>query len=123
MFGTSSTRATADDIAEIGRRMRSIEQRFERMAVGRAGGVSAGMSQAADRIGDVITAALSEIAERFRGGARSVGGEASRFGQEAAKFGNVALRRLSTEVEHRPLILLAVAAGLGFLVGVAGRRG
>jgi hypothetical protein len=38
--------------------------------------------------------------------------------QEAAKLGNDALRRLSNEVEHRPLVTLAVAVGVGILVGI-----
>jgi hypothetical protein len=122
MFGRSSAAATADDIAEIGRRMQAIERRLERMAVGRARGISAGMAQASDRATELIATALGEIAERFRGGARSVGDEASRFGQEAAKVGNVALRKLTAEVEHRPLMLLGLAVGLGILVGVVGRR-
>jgi ElaB/YqjD/DUF883 family membrane-anchored ribosome-binding protein len=40
---------------------------------------------------------------------------------EAAKLGNDALRRLSNEVEHRPLVTLAVAIGVGILVGLASR--
>jgi hypothetical protein len=40
---------------------------------------------------------------------------------EAAKLGNDALRRLSNEVEHRPLITLAIAVGVGILVGLASR--
>jgi hypothetical protein len=65
---------------------------------------------------------LSSIADRFRGRADSLGDEAMRFGSEAAKLGNVALRRLSKEVEHRPLVTLAVAIGVGLLVGVASHR-
>jgi ElaB/YqjD/DUF883 family membrane-anchored ribosome-binding protein len=45
-----------------------------------------------------------------------------RFGNDAAGFGNDALNRLSTEVEHRPLMTLAVAVGVGILIGIAGRR-
>ena len=41
------------------------------------------------------------------------------MGNEAAKLGNDALRRLSSEVEHRPLVTLAVAVGVGMLIGVA----
>jgi hypothetical protein len=123
MFGTSNRRATASDIAEIGRRMQSIERRLQSMARGRAQRVSTGMSDATDRVGDMVATALSDISDRFRGGARSVGDEATRFGQEAAKFGNNALRRLTDEVEHRPLMLLAVAVGVGFLVGMAGMAG
>ena len=79
--------------------------------------------QATDRVGEIIATALGDAADRFRGGARSVGDEAARFGQEAARVGNDALRRISEEVEHRPLFMLAIAAGVGFLVGLAGRRG
>ena len=54
---------------------------------------------------------LSSIADRFRGGADSMS-------DEAAKLGNDALRRLSNEVEHRPLVTLAVAVGVGIVVGI-----
>ena len=48
--------------------------------------------------------------------------EAAKIGSGAAKFGNDALRRLSKEVEHRPLVTLAVAVSVGILVGLAIRR-
>ena len=35
---------------------------------------------------------------------------------------NEALRRVEEEVEQRPLLTLAIAAGIGFLAGMAGRR-
>ena len=66
------------------------------------------------------------MVDRFRGGARSRG-EAARFGQDAARFGHEAtklggdaLRRVSTEVERRPLMMIAVAVGVGLLIGWAG---
>jgi ElaB/YqjD/DUF883 family membrane-anchored ribosome-binding protein len=62
------------------------------------------------------------MADRFRGKAGSVSDQAGRMGNEAAKLGNDALRRLSREVEHRPLVTLAVAVGVGILIGVASRR-
>jgi len=43
-------------------------------------------------------------------------------GSEAMRMSNTAVRRLSDEVAHRPLMLLAVAAGIGLLAGFAGRR-
>ena len=46
---------------------------------------------------------LSGVVERFRGGANSMGDEASKFGSEAAKLGNDAMSRLSKEVAHRRL--------------------
>ena len=48
--------------------------------------------------------------------------EAVKLGNEAAKLGNDALRRLSREVEHRPLVTLAVAVGVGILVGLISQR-
>ena len=71
-----------------------------------------------------MSARSSDLVDRFRGGARSVGGEAARFGQDAARFGHEAtklggdaLRRVSTEVERRPLVMVAVAVGVGLLIG------
>ena len=114
----SHMRASAADIADIERRMQSLEQRFQRVA----GRTSASVAQAADQVGDAFIPALAEVIDRFRGGARSVGDEATRVGHEAARLGNNALRRLSDEVEHRPLMILAVAAGIGFLAGLSQRR-
>ena len=65
-----------------------------------------------------VAAVLSSIADRFRGGANSLGDEAAKIGSEAAKLGNDALHRLSKEVEHRTLVTLAVAVGVGILVGI-----
>ena len=72
---------------------------------------------------------MSGVAERFRGGASSFGdeaakirSEATKFGNEAAKLGNDAMRRLANEVEHRPLVTLAVAIGVGVLIGLASQR-
>jgi ElaB/YqjD/DUF883 family membrane-anchored ribosome-binding protein len=78
--------------------------------------------QTADHVGETIASVLSGIADRFRGGANSMSDEAAKFGSEAAKIGNHALRRLSKEVEHRPIVTLAVAVGVGILVGLAHRR-
>jgi ElaB/YqjD/DUF883 family membrane-anchored ribosome-binding protein len=122
------SRAIAADMAEMERRLRSLEKRLERTG----GSVSAGASQAVDRASEVIVgaaSALSDIAERFRGGARSVSGEAAKFGNEAmkfgngaARFGNDALHRIADEVERRPLTAIAVVAGIGILLGLSGRR-
>jgi ElaB/YqjD/DUF883 family membrane-anchored ribosome-binding protein len=49
-------------------------------------------------------------------------GEAARLSGEAAKIGTDTLRRLSHEVEHRPLATIAVAVGVGILVGLLMNR-
>jgi ElaB/YqjD/DUF883 family membrane-anchored ribosome-binding protein len=101
-------------------RLRSLENQLER--VGRTAGrrTSAGMSAAGDHVGDAIASAVTEIVDRFRSGRRLAGDEAARFGSEAAKVGNDALRRMASEIEHRPLVTLAVAVGVGLLIGMAG---
>jgi ElaB/YqjD/DUF883 family membrane-anchored ribosome-binding protein len=117
-----SSRERMSDFADMERRLLALEKRLGRTASRASSNISSGVSQATDRVGELIAAALNEAGSRFRGGARGVGAEASHLGQEAARLGNDALRRLSNEVEQRPLVMLAVAAGLGFLVGIAGRR-
>jgi ElaB/YqjD/DUF883 family membrane-anchored ribosome-binding protein len=37
-------------------------------------------------------------------------------------MGGDALRRIEDEIGHRPLLTLAIAAGIGFLAGMANRR-
>jgi hypothetical protein len=122
MFTRNSTmRMLATNVAQMDRRMRSLEHDTRRYA-GRA---SATAAHATEQVGDVVDAAvsaLSDVVSRFRGNARSMGGEAARFGNEAARLGNSAVQRLTTEVEHRPLTILAVVGGLCFLIGLAGRR-
>ncbi len=69
---------------EIERRLRSLERRLER-----AGSRASAMAAApADQVGETVASVLSSIVERFRGGASSMGDEASKFGSEAAKLGN-----------------------------------
>jgi ElaB/YqjD/DUF883 family membrane-anchored ribosome-binding protein len=113
------------DLSVIEGRLRAIETdlaRYGRKAGRRA---SSGMAAAGGQISDALTPILSEIADRFRDSGRYAGDEAARFGNEAVKIGtrmgNQALSRMSEEVERRPLVTLAVAIGVGVLIGMAGR--
>lgn len=111
MLGQSGySRTMLPNVREIERRLRSVEQQLERVG----DGTSASTTEVVERVGAAIAPVLSSIADRFRGGAHSMS-------DEAANLGNDALRRLSNEVEHRPLITLAVAVGVGILVGLASR--
>jgi ElaB/YqjD/DUF883 family membrane-anchored ribosome-binding protein len=108
-------RMTPPNAADITRRIAAIEDRLKRagkrVAVGEA-----------DRVGEAVAAVLGGIAERFRSGAGSIGEETANLGNEAVKLGNDAWRRVAREVEHRPLVTLAIAVGVGILVGLAGSR-
>ena len=52
--------------------------------------------------------------------------EAAGLGNEAvktgARIGNDALERIATQARYRPLATLAVAIGVGILIGIAVRR-
>jgi hypothetical protein len=113
------------DFAAIERRLRSLEQRLDRLnqvTTKAAANGATGLMQVGDRLADAVTAALADAADRLRGGARSVSDEAAKVGHEAARIGGDAVQRISREVSQRPLIVLGVAVGLGILVGLAGRR-
>jgi hypothetical protein len=114
----------ASNVSAIEGRVRALEKELER--IGRAAGrrTSTGMSAAGDHVGDAIASAVTEIVDRFRNGRRLAGEEAARLGDQAAKYGakigHDALHRMTSEVEHRPLLILAVAVGVGILIGMAG---
>jgi ElaB/YqjD/DUF883 family membrane-anchored ribosome-binding protein len=117
----------ANDMIDIERRLEAMERRLDRLgstATRAASDFSSAVVQSTDRISDVLVAALAEVMDRFRGGARSVGSEAARFGHEASRLSQGAVRRISNEVEQRPMVVLAVAVGIGFLAAalIARRR-
>jgi ElaB/YqjD/DUF883 family membrane-anchored ribosome-binding protein len=111
MLGQSGySRAMLPNVRDIERRLRSLEQQLERVGDRTSGSTA----EIAERVEAAIAPVLSSIADQFRGGAHSMG-------NEAAKLGNDVLRRLSNEIENRPLVTLAVAVGVGILVGLASR--
>ena len=106
-----SSSAIAANLREIDGRLRALEGRLHRI-----GSItSTNAARAADGIGEAVASALSGMAARMRENATSVG-------NDAARFGNDAMRRLSDEVESRPLSMLAVAAGVGLLIGLSIHR-
>jgi ElaB/YqjD/DUF883 family membrane-anchored ribosome-binding protein len=115
MARSKNSRSSSDDIAEIEREiarlMGDLENRVGRLRTLTKGGAA----HAASEAGEYVTEALAETAERLRNGAHAMTDEAARFGSEA-------LRKIEDEVEQRPLLTLAIAAGIGFLAGMAGRR-
>jgi hypothetical protein len=112
--------AFADNVTAIQDRLRALETEIGRLGRTASRRTSAGMSAAGTQVSDTIALAVSDVLDRLGSSRRLAGEGAARFGNEAAKFGNDALRRLSSEVEHRPLIVLAVAVGVGLLIGAAG---
>ena len=111
--------AQRERAAELDRMLQDLEHRLTRLS--RA--ASRAAPGAVDRVSDTIATALNDVADRFRGRARAVGGEAAQFSDDALRVGNDVLRKLAHEVEHRPLLTLAVAVGVGALAaGILSRR-
>ena len=105
----------SDDIAsierEIGQLMHDIEARVGRLQAL----AKRSAKDAADNASEFVSDTVSDATDRMRNGASSVSDEAARLSGDAIK-------RIEDEVSHRPLLTLAIAAGIGFLAGMAGRR-
>jgi ElaB/YqjD/DUF883 family membrane-anchored ribosome-binding protein len=109
-------------LSDLDRMLGELEQRLSRLSRV-ASRASASAPDTAGRIGDTIASALAIMAERFRGRASTLGHDVSEFSDDALRAGNAALRKLTRDVDHRPLVLVAVAAGVGLLAaGLLMRR-
>lgn len=110
--------AAADEIAAIEDLMSDLEKRLRRLSSNtqkEAAGAAAG---AADDVGDFV----SETLERIMTSVRGSGAGLENIADEANRLGGQAVKKLTDEIEHRPLLLLGIAAGIGFLAGLANRR-
>jgi ElaB/YqjD/DUF883 family membrane-anchored ribosome-binding protein len=101
----------ADIEREIGQLMHDIEARIGRLnALAKRSA-----KEAADDASEFVSDAVSDAAKRMRHGANTVSDEAARLSGDAIK-------RIEDEIGQRPLLTLAIAASIGFLAGMAGRR-
>jgi len=105
--------------------LRAIEK--ELGAIGKIAGrrASSGVSTAASQIADAVGPILNDLTDRFRRGQRAALDEATSFGTEAvqagARAGKDALARLGDQAKQQPLLTVAVAVGIGILIGFATR--
>jgi hypothetical protein len=113
-------------VAAIAGHLRAIER--ELGAIGKTAGrrASSGVSVAGNQIVEAIWPILNEIGDSFRRGQRVAVDEAANFGSEAvkqgARMGSDALDQIVGHARRRPLITLAVAVGVGALIGAVVRR-
>ena len=106
----SKTASTAEEIAAIQELMSDLEKRLRRLT----GATKREFSGASGDINEFVNDALAGIMHRVRDGASSAT-------DKAAHLGGDAVRKLTDEVEQRPLAMLAIAAGIGFLFGLTRR--
>ena len=110
MTTQSKTASTVDEVAAIQDLMTDLEKRLHRLS----GATKREFSGASGDINEFVNDALAGIMGRVRDGTHTVT-------DKAAHFGSNAFKKISDEVEQRPFAMLAIAAGIGFLFGLARR--
>jgi len=113
-------------ISAIASHLRAIEKELGGIGKSASRRASAGASAAGSQIADAIGPILNEIVDHFGRGQRVAVDRGLSFGNEAinvgARVGNDALERIATQAKNRPMATLAVAIGVGLLIGFAVRR-
>jgi ElaB/YqjD/DUF883 family membrane-anchored ribosome-binding protein len=114
MSNRSKVASTAEEIAAIQELMSDLEKRLHRLG----GATKREFSGASGEINEFVNDALAGIMERVREGANSVSQSVT---DKATDLGGDALKKITDEVEQRPLAMLAIAPGIGFLIGLSRR--
>jgi hypothetical protein len=106
--------------------LRAIEKELRTFGSSSGRRASAEAAAAGDRIAETIGPILNDIVDRFRRGQQVAFDQASTFGNQAvkagAKAGGDAVDHIAGQTKQRPLLMLAVAIGVGILIGAAARR-
>jgi ElaB/YqjD/DUF883 family membrane-anchored ribosome-binding protein len=102
----------APNVASIQRHLSAVEKELGTIGSVAARRGSAAAKAVSAQIGDALTPVLNDLVERFRESGRQAV-------QAGSSYGNSAVRRVSAEVEAQPLITIAVALGVGVLIGAA----
>jgi len=97
---TRAKSAKAKEIAAIEDLMGDLDKRLRRLS----GTARREASGATGDVGEFVSDALERIMTRVHDGASG------------------ATRSVINEVEHRPLVMIGLAAGVGFLVGMSHKR-
>ncbi len=109
------TKAISSEVGDIERRLQVLQNGLEKLRARS----TANARDTADSLGDAVSSALLGWSDRFRQGASSIGDQSAAFGKDAARYGAAALSQISKETEQRPLVAVAVALGVGILIGMA----
>jgi hypothetical protein len=113
-------------VAAIAGHLRAIENELGSLGKSAGRRASSGVSNAGNQIVEAIWPILNEIGDSFRRGQGVAVDQAASFGNEAVKrgtqMGSDALGQIADHARRRPLITLAVAIGVGALIGAVARR-
>ena len=114
MSTRSKDASTAEEITAIQELMSDLEKRLHRLG----GASKREFSGASGEINDFVNDALAGIMQRVREGTRSASHSVS---EKATHIGSDAFKKITDEIEERPLTMLAIATGVGFLFGMSRR--
>jgi ElaB/YqjD/DUF883 family membrane-anchored ribosome-binding protein len=114
MSARSKVASTAEEIAGIQELMSDLEKRLHRLS----GATKREFSGGSAEINDFVNDALAGIMGRFRDGAHSV---SQSVANKTAHLGGDAVKKITDEMEQRPLTMLAIATGIGFIFGMSRR--
>ena len=95
--------------------MSDLERRLHRLS----GATKREFSGASGEIHDFVNDALAGIMDRVRDGAHSVSHSVA---DKATHIGSDAFKKITDEVEERPLTMLAIATGVVFFLACHGAR-
>ncbi|HEV7822247.1 MAG TPA: hypothetical protein VGO84_13785 [Burkholderiales bacterium] len=115
MATRSAKSAAAEEIAAIEDLMSDLEKRLRRLS----GNAKREASGATGDVGDFVNDALARIMERVRDSASDT---TESIADDATRYGVDAIKKLTKEIEQRPLIMLGIAAGIGFLAGMLNKK-
>ena len=114
MNSRSKVASTAEEIAAIQELMSDLEKRLHRLV----GATKREFSGGSAEVNEFVSEALSGIMGRVHEGAHSM---SQSVADKAANLGSDTLKKVTDEMEQRPLTMLAIATGIGFLFGMSRR--
>jgi ElaB/YqjD/DUF883 family membrane-anchored ribosome-binding protein len=110
--------AAAGEVAAIENLVSDLERRLRRLSR-LSNSAQREISGAGSDVGDFVNEALADIMHRVRESTADVG---QSIVDRASQVASNTTEKIADEVEQRPLMMLAIAVGVGFLAGYANRR-
>lgn len=107
--------AAADEIAAIQDLMSDLEKRLSRLSGSAKREAAGATGDVSDFVSDALDGIMKRVRESSADTSESIADDVTRFGVDAVK-------KMADEVEKRPLVMLGIAAGIGFLAGMMNKR-
>jgi ElaB/YqjD/DUF883 family membrane-anchored ribosome-binding protein len=114
-MATRTKSVTADEISAIEDLISDLEKRLHRLS----GSATREASGATGDVSDFVNEALASIMKRMSNGSND---SVESLTEDVARYGVDAFKKLTKEVEQRPLMMLGIAAGVGFLAALMSNK-